>query len=168
MGAKIKALGIRNSQQVVDKTKNAADYNLNLIHIKEEDFTDCTIALTKISQFYADIQLYKIILINFSEYNSIIDYYKNLPYQKLMALIFARIAILDINRVLLNLLSSVRMYLDHTETTTHRKYGDTSPIYTNFRRACSDAYDNQFSYRFLYKLRNYAQHCGSPLSEFHI
>lgn len=75
---------------------------------------------------------------------------------------------LDINRVLLNFLASVRMYLDHTETYIKRRYGDNSPNWMNYKDACSKAYDEIFSYRFLSQLRNYAQHCGLPVNYFHV
>jgi hypothetical protein len=69
---------------------------------------------------------------------------------------------LNLNRCLLNLLSAIRSYLDYVET--KRKYGDASSSITRFKKSCSDAYDNSFSYRFLYRFRNYAQHCGLPLT----
>jgi hypothetical protein len=65
----------------------------------------------------------------------------------------------------LNVLSSVRTFLDHTETAYKRRYGKTSPELSRFKKACSDAYDSSFSYRFTSKLRNYAQHCGLPIQE---
>lgn len=70
---------------------------------------------------------------------------------------------LHINRLLLNLLSMARTYLDHAETTLNRRYGESSPELNNFKTATSRAYDDSFAYRFLYKLRNYAQHCGMPV-----
>lgn len=69
---------------------------------------------------------------------------------------------LDINRHILNILSSIRTYLDHTETRIKREYGSNSEEFLNFKTQTSKAYDENFSYRFLYKLRNYAQHCGLP------
>ena len=66
------------------------------------------------------------------------------------------------NRLILNLLSSIRTYLDHTETRLKRDYGDSSEEYLLFKEETSKAYDNSFEYRFLYKLRNYSQHCGLP------
>ena len=32
-----------------------------------------------------------------------------------------------------------------------------------FKKITNKAFDTSFAYRFLYKLRNYAQHCGSPI-----
>ena len=68
----------------------------------------------------------------------------------------------ETNRHFLSFLSTVRTYLDHTETRLNRQYGDRAP-FPSFKRACSAAYDGSFAYRFLYKLRNYSQHCGLPI-----
>ncbi len=37
------------------------------------------------------------------------------------------------------------------------------PQLENFDKLCIWYYDNYFSYRFLYKLRNYSQHVGMPI-----
>lgn len=71
---------------------------------------------------------------------------------------------LEINRQALNFLSSVRTYLDHHEASISRRHGQNSENLQCFHQYCSDAYDSSFSYRFLYKLRDYAQHCGLPIS----
>ena len=71
---------------------------------------------------------------------------------------------LELNRRLLNYLSSVRTYLDHSETFLKRLFGKESEQVKLFKTICSGFYDTFFSYRFFYKLRNYAQHCGLPIS----
>lgn len=68
------------------------------------------------------------------------------------------------NRFLFNYLSSARTYLDHSEKYLKNKYGNNSPQYNRFKIFTSNLYDNFFEYRFLYKLRNYAQHCGLPIN----
>lgn len=70
-------------------------------------------------------------------------------------------AVLDLNRRILNYLCSVRTFLDHNETDIKRSYSKDELEY--FKKICADHYDNSFAYRFLYKLRNYAQHCGMPV-----
>jgi hypothetical protein len=62
----------------------------------------------------------------------------------------------------LNWLLSVRAFLDHTETQLKRRYGKDSGEVKAFKEATAKQFDDCFSYRFLYKLRNYAQHCGFP------
>lgn len=73
-----------------------------------------------------------------------------------------------INRGLLNLLSSMRTFLDHSEFNLKKRYGDESEQFKHFKKACSAAYDGDFSYRFIYRLRNYAQHCALPLGRLEI
>ena len=71
---------------------------------------------------------------------------------------------LDItNRVTLNYLTSVRFFLDSTETRIKRRFGKNSQQAKEFEEATRSAFNSSFAYRFLFKLRNYAQHCGSPI-----
>ena len=68
-----------------------------------------------------------------------------------------------LNQRTVNFLSSMRTYLDHAETRLKRKYGHTSSEAKDFAVAAAKEFDNSFAYRFMYKLRNYTQHCGMPL-----
>ena len=70
---------------------------------------------------------------------------------------------LDINRTLLNFLSMAKTFIDHVETHLKKKYGETSLEFEKFKKAQNTAYDNSCSYRIMYQLRNYAQHCGLPV-----
>ncbi len=72
-------------------------------------------------------------------------------------------AMTDINRRVLNFLSLTRCCLDHTETSLKRRHGEESEEFKKFKSASSLEFDSKFSYRFLYKLRNYSQHCGMPV-----
>ncbi|APZ93369.1 hypothetical protein [Fuerstiella marisgermanici] len=77
----------------------------------------------------------------------------------------ANTMILTVNGHILNFLSAVRTFLDHTETNIKREYGDPSDNLTNFKKQTAEEFDDCFSYRFLYLLRNFTQHCGMPLGE---
>lgn len=69
---------------------------------------------------------------------------------------------LEVNRLMLNWLSSIRTYLDHT---VHALSGSGLPGATEkFELATKRLYDGHFAYRFIWKLRNYAQHHGTPIS----
>ena len=70
---------------------------------------------------------------------------------------------LNINRMVLGLLSSIRTYLDHTETRLKRQFSDSSTEVEGFKVATANEFDSEFAYRFTEKLRNYAQHCGLPI-----
>jgi hypothetical protein len=71
----------------------------------------------------------------------------------------------QVNMRLLNFLSSMRTYLDHTETRLKRSFGDDAERVASFKRATAREFDSAFSYRFVSKLRNYTQHCGMPLGQ---
>ncbi|KAA6333292.1 hypothetical protein EZS27_018284 [termite gut metagenome] len=72
---------------------------------------------------------------------------------------------LNVNRFLLNYLSSLRTLIDHIESAIKRKFGNTSNEQKIYKEKLKEMYDKYFSYRFFYKLRNYSQHCGLPIEE---
>ena len=73
-----------------------------------------------------------------------------------------------VNRHLLNFLGTMRFFLDHTETRLKRHHGAKNAALTAFKARAAQAYDNEFAYRFMYKLRNYAQHCAMPIGHVQI
>lgn len=66
----------------------------------------------------------------------------------------------DINILVSNYLTAVRAFLDHWETYIKRKFGKDSLMTNKFKEITSKVYDENFSYRFVYLLRNFVQHCG--------
>jgi hypothetical protein len=71
--------------------------------------------------------------------------------------------LIELNRHLLNLLSTIRTFLDYADYNLKRKHGKNSKLVGDFTRARQYEYSNCFSYRFLYRLRNCAQHYILPL-----
>lgn len=71
---------------------------------------------------------------------------------------------LEINRKMLNYLSSFRTFVDHYATRLKRQDQEDMRDYHAFKDATTYFFDNSFAYRFCYKLRNYAQHVGLPIS----
>ncbi len=69
---------------------------------------------------------------------------------------------IDINRLLLNYMSSVRLYVDYLKTQFSRNES-LKPMLDDYRLILAKCYDNSFPYRFFYKLRNYAQHIDLPI-----
>lgn len=63
-----------------------------------------------------------------------------------------------------DLLSALRAFDDRTSHTLSHRYGKESDQVALFKQALSYEFDNVFSYRFLFKLRNYSQHAGSPIT----
>ena len=67
---------------------------------------------------------------------------------------------------IVNYLTGMRMFLDHAEGDLKRRdEKDGGRRYSNWRKVCSDEYDDYFAYRFLYRFRNYVLHVGLPLAK---
>lgn len=62
----------------------------------------------------------------------------------------------------LNWLLSFKTFLDLTEADLTRRFGGDSQQLAEFHQATSNEYDANFSYRFIYKLRNFGQHSTFP------
>jgi hypothetical protein len=63
-----------------------------------------------------------------------------------------------------DLLSAFRRFVDRTPHALSQRYGSKSREITTFKQATSHEFDNEFAYRFIYHLRNYSDHKGSPIS----
>jgi hypothetical protein len=63
-----------------------------------------------------------------------------------------------------DLLSAFRRFVDRTPHALSQRYGIKSEEFATFKAATADEFDNEFSYRFIYHLRNYSDHAGSPIS----
>lgn len=74
-----------------------------------------------------------------------------------------REASIELNRWLLNFMSATRQFLDHTETRLKRQYLGHPEVAAAFKTLKAAAYDGHFAYRFMYRLRNFGQHCGAPI-----
>lgn len=60
-------------------------------------------------------------------------------------------------------LSSYKGFIDQWETYVKRNKDEE--FVTSFKKALNEVYDRCFEYRFIYNLRNYAQHNGKPVSK---
>lgn len=68
-----------------------------------------------------------------------------------------------------NYLTSMRMFLDHSQADLKRRDAeDGGNRFVTWNQACSDEYDDYFAYRFLYRFRNYIQHVGLPISNLEV
>jgi hypothetical protein len=138
------------------------------IELSEEESRKYTESRNILQNFMSDAQLFTMVDWNYQEYYGILKNYLNAFINKDQNYLEKWPINLNVNRMALNYLSSVRTYLDHHETSLKRRFGETSSIYKNFLFSCNQAYDCNFSYRFLYKLRDYAQHCGFPIGNITI
>lgn len=133
----------------------------------EKEYEEYRKASVCLLDFSRDQQLYTIVLLNYDDFLDTLKRYsqKYAENPRMVNWILMEKMVLDTNRHLLNLLSSIRTFLDHTQTKLTKRYGDQSSRVKRFKEACSKSYNDSFSYRFLSKLRNYSQHCGMPLGE---
>jgi len=77
---------------------------------------------------------------------------------------YMRETVQEMNRLILNYLASFRTFIDHLETRYKRLDREGHPCLGDFKKMTAACYDTSFPYRFFYKLRNYVQHCGMPIS----
>ena len=69
----------------------------------------------------------------------------------------------SINRRIVNLLTSTRLYIDHIQQNIKLCVQKESAI--DVKSLMSKQYDENFSYRFMEALRNYVQHCGLAIHQ---
>lgn len=69
-----------------------------------------------------------------------------------------------VNRRLINLLTSVRLYHDQIAHALNSVYGKDNDLLKNFRSFSSSEYDSSLSYRALEALRNHVQHASLPIT----
>ncbi|WP_235299363.1 hypothetical protein [Portibacter marinus] len=71
---------------------------------------------------------------------------------------YGELALIDVNRVINNIFSSFKVFVDHFEIYYRKSFGETSTKYIEAKAILNSAYVNNFEYRFAYGLRNFSQH----------
>ncbi|MEZ7551790.1 ribosome-binding factor A [Streptococcus sp. 20925_1_22] len=71
----------------------------------------------------------------------------------------------DMNRFMIHLLSSGKLFVDFNENQIKQKYSKDSEEFDCIHSFASYQYDTNFAYRFCYSLRNYSQHIDLPVNE---
>ncbi|MEQ1868746.1 MAG: hypothetical protein ABL961_01850 [Vicinamibacterales bacterium] len=70
-----------------------------------------------------------------------------------------------VNRRLMNLLSAIRLFLDHVDRELHELYGPQSIPAQVFSEERGKEYDGRLSFRTMEAIRNYTQHRSFPVHE---
>lgn len=73
-----------------------------------------------------------------------------------------------LNRRLVNLLATTRMFLEHGNRDVCSVFGEDSPEVQSFKAKASAEYDSRVGYRMMEALRNHALHRGLPLKSLSI
>lgn len=136
--------------------------------LKKDEVDSLQIYKDKLFQFTNDYMLIEYVIYNYNAYLDLLEEtigsvaaeksmigsypFKDFPF--------------FLNTRLLNYIMSVKTLLDHMETNINRKYGVDSIKFKQFKSLAATEYDSYFSYRFMYKLRNFVQHCGMPPLSF--
>lgn len=137
-------------------------------NLSKDEYERHVLSIIKLTKQSMEQQLYSIVELNYQDFNrQLQEYVKDdfelaLNHPEAMEMVF-----LNLNRLLLNYLSAVKTYIDHTETRLSRTYGKESAEFKLFKSEIKKAFDDHFEYKFLYYLRNYAQHCGLPSGAVH-
>lgn len=72
--------------------------------------------------------------------------------------------VINANRIVFNLLTSFKFFIDSSERHIKRRFGKESGEALKFENLTNNYFDNYFSYRFLGKLRDYTVHSGFPIN----
>lgn len=126
-------------------------------------------SIKKNEAYYSILQLYPILIANERDLNDTIETVKKAVRAKLSKKwngvddFEEREMTLEVNRKLLNYLSSIRSFTDHVETFIKRQFGKSSNFWRSYEFLKKSIYSSSFAYRFFYQLRDYTQHCGKPI-----
>ena len=111
----------------------------------------------------------ELVRLNYESYHKVREEIsKQLEENQSVSLERGNLMLVRITNELLNLFSAIRTFLDHSQTSLDREFGKTSGELDKFNTARTGEFDANFSYRFLYQLRNFTQHCGLPIGEFRL
>jgi hypothetical protein len=145
-------LGGSAAMSYVGRQLSAAEY---------DSYTEATLLL---GRQVAVRQLIEIMRLNYNEYVETMSRFAQ-EYEKDYSLNWQRVTdmVIQVDRHILNFLTAMKTFFDHTQTRLDRTYGKESNQFKRYKTAERAAFDNNFSYRFVSKLRNYCQHCGMPL-----
>jgi len=131
----------------------------NVRELSLEEFEQFNESVNDLSDFNRTYSLFEMCEEN---YHALENYYQELSSLTGGNQQTWHMMIIKWNTLTLNYLSSFRMFIDHHETTLERSSDPANNLYEKFKSRTAYHYDKYFSYRFLWNLRNYIQHCGLP------
>ncbi|WP_439185860.1 hypothetical protein [Carboxylicivirga taeanensis] len=121
-----------------------------------------------INTYSTQLEVFQYLQNNLSDYNEFLTKISGIPITKFnFQAIENTEFIIEVNKHILNILSSFKFFLDNAESYIKRHVGKDSQQILDFKELTSKLYDSYFSYRFLYRLRNYAMHLGFPIQSIH-
>ena len=137
--------------------------------ITSADMDIINISMKKLGDFGSCCTLYEICDKN---YQLILSYHvaikDDFPLNRHRSYEYMEEAFQEMNRLLLNYLSSFKTFIDHLTTRYTRLQRQGHSFLDDFKKLTAACYDGNFPYRFFSKLRDYVQHCGLPLGSMDI
>ena len=120
--------------------------------------------LVKFKQFFLPLEILRL---NYSNYIELIQKYLKKYKIVLPIITFSQLDDMAINiaSYLTNYLSTIHIFLNHSSKYLLKIYGPDSQKFKSFDNARKSFHFNNFSYRFIYELRNFSQHYSIPFHE---
>lgn len=129
------------------------------IRISEEIFRDATLSKANLVALTQIELSYDLLIRNFTALN---EGQLHAALQNKMGVLNDRTKFMswlqEFNRLVGNLLSSARGYLDQTDRILKMVFGEASKERVSFKEECSIQYDSVLGYRLMENIRNYHQH----------
>lgn len=133
-------------------------------NISQETFDEIKNDSEIIKVAYTQFVIFKNLQINGTEYSKFLESISDLHIGTVdIKKLHSQELLFHANRIILNLLSSFKFFIDNGEAHLKRKFGKDSSIAKEYIELTRNEFDNVFAYRFLSKLRNYSLHLGFPL-----
>lgn len=136
--------------------------------LSDDEYSIYLNALKDIYRIDEEIALFHMIYINYFDFYGYVEYILENFHETQYIQTKINLYINNLNCKLNNFLSSIKLFLDHFERKLKDSYGKDSEEVNRFKKETSRLYDNYFSYRFLYHLRNYIQHRNVAISNLNI
>ncbi len=143
------------------------DHELNLaVDVSYEEYKRASAAIQILHDFRSQAKLLSTVGLNYQDYLRVlrvtVPTYIRVRDRERKEIDMEAIR-LELNRYLINYVSSVTLYLARMEILAKKKHSDNPEFVAKFKSYRHEAYDSSFSYRFVYFLRNYSQHTDMPI-----
>jgi len=122
-----------------------------------------------LNKTYKQFVVFKFLQLNLKDYFEFIEKLTRVPSVNIdYNVVTNKTIVLEANKLILNVLTSFKFFLDNAETYLKRENGKESQIVNEFISLTNNNYDKSFAYRFLSKMRNYSIHLGFPLEVLNV
>ena len=140
----------------------------NIRNISESNYEDLVADSRFIKKCHSQFVVFKYLQSNIGEYSKFLKKISNLPVNQIdSGAMFDPRLVSETNRIIMNIVTSFRFFLDNADTYLCRNFGKNSDQFSDFKQLKSSEFDDHFAYRFLYKLRDYCVHLGFPINGLH-